>query len=84
MLENLIFALQNAVDRSEEIEINLSVGATNSVCVYFVPDTFDESDDELIIYCGADVYTVDVSEIDYDEANNEYACGSDIPLYIAF
>lgn len=85
MKENLVFALRLAIDMKKEVQIELSTGNVNSMCVYFIPDAFELFEDELIIWRGDDMYTVDLKEIVYNEITNEYACGnSDNALYISF
>ena len=72
MRNHFINTLITAIENKIAISIRLETDNFNAIMTDGLPDAMDIEGKNIIIYAGSDVYTVDTSEIEYNEEDEMF------------
>lgn len=72
MNKHFINTLITAIENKIAISIRLETDNFNAIMTDGLPDAMDIEGKNIIIYAGSDVYTVDTSEMEYNEEDEAF------------
>lgn len=73
MRTDLMATINNAIDNSELLFMDIHTGSIGA-SISFVPDYVDEGSTNIVIYSEDNIYTIDATDISWDEMEEKFVC----------
>lgn len=78
MLHNLVAMITEAIEGRNKLVLSMwapsVLSGDHSITTGFIPDAVDIGEDRLVIYSGGDIYSLNATDIIYDEIDDLYQC----------
>lgn len=75
MRNELLATINNTIDNSELLFMEIHAGSIGA-SISFVPDYVDEGSTNIVIYSEDNIYTIDTTDISWDEMEEKFVCGN--------
>lgn len=76
MRKELLATINKAIDNAEKLVIEIHAGISG-MRVECNPDGVDEGSSSVVIYAGNDLYSVDISDVSWDEDEDKFICNNE-------
>ena len=78
MKNSIVASINSAIENNSEILFKLETGTNNGILTACVPDAVDYDGDSIIVYSGHNIYTVDITNAEYEEEDDTYIFNNEV------
>ena len=74
MKNNLVDAINKAIENGSEVNISISTQELNGMNIHMIPDYIDVSDAYCVLFHDTDIVTVNLANVEFDDILGEFIC----------